>query len=129
MAVNFAAAVGRLGFEAIVQRETPAVSHGRAFAQFETRFQFGWATAGVIPVIIAIPGQIGFLLAGMITGVALANYFVGVRSVPSRAVAVRQALARRLPRRLPAGQRQRQPRRRGAAHDRRRRQPRPRPRS
>ncbi len=100
VAVNMAASVGRLGFEAIVQRETPVAGHGRAFALFETRVQLGWATAGLIPVVIAIPGQIGFLLAGVITGVALLNYFTGVRSVPSRVTNVRNAVVKRLPRRI-----------------------------
>jgi hypothetical protein len=105
MAVNFSAAVGRLAFEAIVQRETPPATHGRAFAVFETRFQLGWAVAGLIPVIVPIPGQIGFLLAGVITAVALANYFAGVRSVSRRALSVRRAIssrASRTGRRAPA---------------------------
>jgi MFS family permease len=105
MAVNFSAAVGRLAFEAIVQRETPPATRGRAFAVFETRFQLGWAVAGLIPVVVNIPGQIGFLLAGVITAVALANYFAGVRSVSRRALSVRRAIssrASRSPRRAPA---------------------------
>ena len=50
VAVNFAAAVGRLAFESIVQRDAPQANRGRAFAQFETRFQLAWAVAGLIPV-------------------------------------------------------------------------------
>lgn len=109
VAVNMSASVGRLGFEAIVQREMPAAGHGRAFALFETRFQLGWAAAGLIPVIVAIPGQIGFLLASVITGVALINYLAGVRSVPSRVTNARNAVAKRLPRRLPTRSRRRAP--------------------
>jgi len=37
--VNFSAAVGRLAFESIVQRDAPQANRGRAFAKFETRFQ------------------------------------------------------------------------------------------
>jgi hypothetical protein len=36
VAVNFAAAVGRLAFESIVQRDAPSANRGRAFAKFET---------------------------------------------------------------------------------------------
>ena len=54
--VNFAAAIGRLAFESIVQRDAPEANRGRAFATFETRFQLAWAVAGVIPVVIEIPG-------------------------------------------------------------------------
>ena len=53
--VNFAAAVGRLAFESIVQRDAPQANRGRAFARFETRFQLGWAVAGLIPVLIDDP--------------------------------------------------------------------------
>ena len=64
VAVNFAAAVGRLAFESIVQRDAPQANRGRAFAQFETRFQLAWALAGLIPVVIVIPGWVGFLVVG-----------------------------------------------------------------
>ncbi len=72
---NFAAAVGRLGFESIVQREAPSANHGRAFARFETKFQFGWAIAGLLPVVIELPGAIGYLIVGLMAGVGLLNYF------------------------------------------------------
>ena len=80
VAVNFAAAVGRLAFESIVQRDAPQANRGRAFAQFETRFQFAWAIAGLIPVLIVIPGWVGFLVVGLVSAVALVNYVAGTRS-------------------------------------------------
>jgi hypothetical protein len=78
--VNLSAAVGRLAFESIVQRDAPQANRGRAFARFETRFQLGWAIAGLIPIVISIPGQIGFLLVGLTSGVALVNYAAGTRT-------------------------------------------------
>jgi hypothetical protein len=80
VAVNFAAAIGRLGFESIVQRDAPQANRGRAFARFETRFQLAWAAAGLIPVIIEIPGWVGFLVVGLMCAVAVANYVAGIRS-------------------------------------------------
>ena len=71
--VNFAAAVGRLAFESIVQRDAPQANRGRAFAQFETRFQLAWAIAGLIPVVIVIPGWVGFLVVGLVGAVAVAQ--------------------------------------------------------
>ena len=56
-AANLAAAIGRLGFEAMLQRDAPHANRGRAFATFETRFQLAWAVAGLIPVVIAISGR------------------------------------------------------------------------
>ena len=63
--VNFAAAIGRLAFEAIVQRDAPDANRGRAFAQFETRFQLGWVGAGLVPVVLQMPGRLGFVLVGV----------------------------------------------------------------
>ena len=80
MLLNGAAAVGRLAFESIVQRDAPGANRGRAFARFETRFQLSWAVAGLIPVVITIPGAIGFLLVGVMAGAALYNYVAGTRS-------------------------------------------------
>ena len=44
--VNFSASIGRLAFDSIVQRDAPDANQGRAFAQFETRFQLAWVLAG-----------------------------------------------------------------------------------
>ncbi|WP_040493227.1 MFS transporter [Ilumatobacter nonamiensis] len=64
--VGFAAALGRLGFESIVQRDAPEANQGRAFARFETRFQFAWAAAGFIAVAIQLPGAIGLMVVGVV---------------------------------------------------------------
>ena len=77
--VNLAAAVGRLAFESTVQRDAPQANRGRAFARFETRFQLGWAVAGLIPVVIDIPGPIGFLLVGVVSAAGFFNYAAGTR--------------------------------------------------
>lgn len=63
--VNFVAALGRLGFESIVQRDAPEANQGRAFATFETRFQLAWAVAAFLAVAIRAPGAIGLLLVGI----------------------------------------------------------------
>lgn len=63
--VNFVAALGRLGFESIVQRDAPEANQGRAFATFETRFQLCWAVAAFVAVAIRAPGAIGLLLVGL----------------------------------------------------------------
>jgi hypothetical protein len=78
--VNFSAAVGRLAFESIVQRDAPQANRGRAFAKFETRFQLSWAMAGLIPVVIEIPGWAGFLVVGLVCAAATLNYVAGTRS-------------------------------------------------
>jgi hypothetical protein len=63
--VNFVAALGRLGFESIVQRDAPEANQGRAFASFETRFQLAWAVAAFFAVAIQAPGDVGLALVGV----------------------------------------------------------------
>lgn len=63
--VNFVAALGRLAFESIVQRDAPKANQGRAFATFETRFQLSWAVAAFLAVAIQAPGAIGLLIVGV----------------------------------------------------------------
>jgi MFS family permease len=62
VAIGFAAAVARLAFESIVQRDVSPLDRGRLFARFETRFQLAWVGAGILPVVVALPGRIGFIL-------------------------------------------------------------------
>ncbi len=76
--VNFSAAIGRLSFESIVQRDGPATNRGEAFARFETRFQLGWVVAAVLPVLLEIPGSVGFMLVGVVSAAAVVNYVAGI---------------------------------------------------
>ena len=101
--LNLAGAVGRLAFESIVQRDAPEANRGRAFAQFETHFQFAWAVAGLIPVIVVIPGAIGFLVVGLVSAAALVNYVMGSRSMGAPPIRARRRSRLRRPVRRPAG--------------------------
>jgi MFS family permease len=80
-AVNLAGAVGRLGFDSVVQRDAPDANRGRAFAQFETRFQLAWVVAGIPPVLIPLTGEvrgrIGFAVVGLLAAFAVASYLIG----------------------------------------------------
>lgn len=79
--VNFAAAIGRLAFDSIVQRDAPDANQGRAFAQFETRFQLGWVFAGTLPVLLRIDGAVGFLVVGIGAFLAAVSYLAGGRAI------------------------------------------------
>ena len=94
--VNFAAATGRLAFESLVQQTTPHANRGQTFARFETRFQLGWVVAGLVPVLLSIPGRLGFLIVAIIAAVALGPVlqFVSARWEATRAG---RAKARELP--------------------------------
>ncbi len=54
--LNLMAALGRLSFESMVQRDAPGANQGRAFARFETRFQLAWAVGAFIAVAIQVTG-------------------------------------------------------------------------
>jgi hypothetical protein len=77
--LNLMAALGRLNFESIVQRDAPGANRGRAFAVFETRFQLAWALGAFLAVAIQVPGPIGFLIVGLAaTGTSV--YLLGRRT-------------------------------------------------
>jgi hypothetical protein len=80
-AVNMAGAVGKLAFDSIVQRNAPDANQGRAFAQFETKFQLAWVMAGIVPVLVPIPGALGFAVVGGLALFAVATYLVSMRRI------------------------------------------------
>jgi len=79
--VNFGAAIGKLAFDSIVQRDAHDANQGRAFARFESRFQLAWVLAAIPPVIWTPPGEVGFAIISLIAGFAAATYLVGMRAV------------------------------------------------
>jgi hypothetical protein len=92
--VNFAAAIGRLSFESIVQRDGPHANRGQAFAQFETRFQLGWVAAAVLAVLLDLPGQLGFALVGCVFAAATVNYAIGLRGTSHDLISARSRARR-----------------------------------
>jgi hypothetical protein len=84
MTVGFAASLGKLSFEAIVQRDAPDANQGRSFARFETRFQIVWVlgalAATVIPVTV-MPADLGFLVIGLSSGIASFFYLAGLQAL------------------------------------------------
>lgn len=83
LAVGLAAAVGRLAFDAIVQRDAPDAARGRAFARFETRFQLAWVGASFVPVVIPMTGAVVCLVAGGLAAAGGAFYWWARRLVRS----------------------------------------------
>lgn len=83
-ALNFVAAIGRLSFESIVQRDAPGANQGRAFARFETQFQFSWAAAAFVAVAIQVTGPLGFLIVGIVAAGTLVNLLVGTSRLDAR---------------------------------------------
>lgn len=79
-AVNAAGSIGRMAFESTVQRDAPDANQGRVFAQYESRFQLSWVLAGVVPVLFTMPGQVGYLIVGLMGVFGTASAVVGARA-------------------------------------------------
>lgn len=71
---------GKLGFDSIVQRDAPDANRGRSFAKFEVRFQLVWVIGAMVPVVVSIPQQVGFLFVAGTAGFALFSYIAGQRA-------------------------------------------------
>lgn len=79
--IGFAAGLGKLSFDAIVQRDAPSANQGRSFAQFETRFQLTWVIGGLIPVITSneiLPMRAGLIILALVSGGAAFLYLGGL---------------------------------------------------
>ncbi|MEO7398800.1 MAG: MFS transporter, partial [Ilumatobacteraceae bacterium] len=85
LVVNFAAAIARLAFDSLVQRDAPDANQGRAFAQFETKFQLAWVLGGIVPVVYGPhtdrEGPLGFAVVGGIALFAVVSYILGTRRI------------------------------------------------
>ncbi len=96
--VGISAAMGKLGFDALVQRDAPLANHGRAFAKFEGRFQLTWAIGAFAAVVIHLPIQLGAFLVAVAAGLAAVSYELGRRTDRvRRSSRVREALRERVP--------------------------------
>ena len=113
MSVGFAAGLGKLSFDAIVQRDAPRANQGRSFARFETRFQLFWVLGALIPVIApngVLPLRAGLIILALSSGIAAFLYLGGLialargKRTPSRVIADQvwtEARYRKLSSRMP----------------------------
>lgn len=84
LGLGVGASAGKLAFDSIVQRDAPDANRGRSFARFETRFQLFWVIGGFLPVVVALPDRIGFLVVAGAAGFALFTYVAGVHGRTGR---------------------------------------------
>lgn len=96
--VGLGAAIAKLGFDALVQRDAPLANHGRTFAKFEGRFQMMWALGAFVPVAINLPMRLGTLLIALAGTFAAVSYELGRRTDRvQRSSRVREAIRQRMP--------------------------------
>ena len=79
LAVAVAGSAGKLAFDSILQRDAPDANRGRSFARFETRFQLIWVVGAAVPVVIPIPGRVGYLMIVAGAAFAATSYVLGHR--------------------------------------------------
>jgi hypothetical protein len=60
-----AAAIGRQGFDAMVQTRAPEAVRGRAFARFETRFQVAWVAGAIVALVAGVAIQISLAIVAV----------------------------------------------------------------
>ncbi len=98
MVMGLLSALGKLCFDAIVQRDEVPADRGRTFARFETRFQLLWVVGGLVPVAAPsgiLPLRAGVMLLGIAGLVAVVLYAGGLwalargRRPPSEIIATR----------------------------------------
>ena len=77
--VAISAAVGKLAFDSLVQRDAPDANHGRSFSRFEARFQIAWVVGAFVPVILPIPARLGSVLVALVTATALISFIISRR--------------------------------------------------
>jgi Major Facilitator Superfamily len=88
-AIGMAASTGKLAFDSLVQRDAPDATQGRSFARYEALFQLAWVVGALVPVVTAVPRQLGYALLMTAAAVSLVAYLVGLRRArrASRALA------------------------------------------
>lgn len=79
--VGVSAGVGRLAFDAIVQRDADEAGRGRSFARFEATFQLCWVGAALLPVLVPIPARPSSFVLALGAGMTGAFYVTGRRSL------------------------------------------------
>jgi hypothetical protein len=78
--VNAFAATCKLAYEAVVQSDAPDANRARAFASFETQFQLAWVGAGLVPVVLDMPGEFGFFVVGLVGCVGTLLFVLRMRA-------------------------------------------------
>ena len=77
--IAISAAVGKLAFDSLVQRDAPDANHGRSFSRFEARFQIAWVVGAFAPVVLPIPDRLGSVLVAVVVAAALVFFVISRR--------------------------------------------------
>jgi MFS family permease len=79
--VGAASSMAKQAFDSIVQRDAPDANRGRSFARFETRFQLLWVIGALIPIVVPIPAELGYVIIAAVALFAVVSYLLGTSRV------------------------------------------------
>ncbi len=65
LAAGLSWGTAKFAFDGLLQAAVPPERRGRAFTRSETMFQLAWVLGAILPTAIAIPTDIGLVLAGL----------------------------------------------------------------
>lgn len=82
--LGMAAALGRQGFDSLVQRDAPDAERGRAFARFEARLQLTWVVGALLPVLVRPSNAVGLYFMGGVLAVGAVFYGSTARAAVKR---------------------------------------------
>ena len=82
--VAITAAVAKLAFDSLVQRDAPDANYGRTFSRFEARFQIAWVVGAFIPVVLPIPARLGSMMVAVVAASALVFFVISRRRSATR---------------------------------------------
>ena len=77
-ALGFAAGTGKLAFDSLVQRDAPAAAQGRSFARFEAVFQLAWVVGALVPVVLRVAAQWGYVMLALAATGSASLYLFGL---------------------------------------------------
>lgn len=76
--LGLAASAGKLAFDSLVQRDAGDAVQGRWFARLEAALQLAWVAGALVPVVLTVSLQVGFVGMAMAAALAAVGYLVGL---------------------------------------------------
>jgi MFS family permease len=79
LVVGLGAGGGKLAFDSLVQRDVPSNQQSRVFVRLEAGFQTVWVVGALLPVVVAVSLEVGFLIVAVVSAAALVSYLWGTQ--------------------------------------------------
>ncbi len=86
MVGSLAASIGKLGLDAVIQRDAADAVRTSAFARSETVLQLSWVLGGFLAIVLPSIGALGFSLASVVLVAILALTLRAIKNSPDRGI-------------------------------------------